>query len=132
VLFQLVQKVAAAYNKKVFGIYQDLYPGIDSDPEWTDLAPQVDAYYKSYGNSIYKIETTWDKFHFQNPKFSIVPTMVGDSMTARKEYLQSGCNDFENGISMPIGFWRPEDIEEYIKQFSPIVYVPRASSGQYD
>ena len=45
-------------------------------------------------------------------------TMAVDSRLRWKNYLETGCNDFHRAkgpVSKPLGFWREEDIWQYIK-----------------
>jgi 3'-phosphoadenosine 5'-phosphosulfate sulfotransferase (PAPS reductase)/FAD synthetase len=41
--------------------------------------------------------------------------MAGDSYLRRLGYLKRGCNSFNGGVSNPLGFWKEEDIWNYIK-----------------
>ncbi|MGL5726213.1 phosphoadenosine phosphosulfate reductase domain-containing protein, partial [Cetobacterium sp.] len=47
----------------------------------------------------------------------ITREMAGESLLRKKEYLKTGCNAFDNNEpkSKPLGFWKEEDIWEYIK-----------------
>ena len=40
--------------------------------------------------------------------------MASDSMVRQMIYLKYGCNNFDGDHSMPLGFWKTEDIWNYI------------------
>ncbi|MGL5985105.1 MAG: phosphoadenosine phosphosulfate reductase family protein [Cetobacterium sp.] len=58
------------------------------------------------------------KYEKETGKRPIVGVMAQESMQRTNDYLKNGCNSFnkEGAISKPLGFWREEDIWEYIKQ----------------
>lgn len=51
---------------------------------------------------------------------AIIGTMADESSGRKRSYLITGCNSFEKGRpqSRPLGFWKEEDIWEYIKEFN--------------
>ena len=56
------------------------------------------------------------KFEKGTGKVAILGTMADESSLRQQSYLQHGCNAFESKrpISTPLGFWRQQDILEYI------------------
>lgn len=56
------------------------------------------------------------KFERETGKVPILGTMADESSLRQQSYLQHGCNAFESKrpISTPLGFWRQQDILEYI------------------
>ena len=56
------------------------------------------------------------KFEKETGKVPILGTMADESNLRQQSYLQHGCNAFESKrpISTPLGFWRQQDILEYI------------------
>lgn len=55
-------------------------------------------------------------FEKETGKVPIIGTMAEESSLRQQSYLQHGCNAFESKrpVSTPIGFWRQQDILEYI------------------
>ena len=47
----------------------------------------------------------------------IMGTMASDSMLREQRYLETGCNNFSKGSSVPLSFWLEDDIWEYIKTY---------------
>ena len=56
------------------------------------------------------------KYEKETGKKAILGTMAEESNLRQQSYLQHGCNAFESKrpISTPLGFWRQQDILEYI------------------
>lgn len=56
------------------------------------------------------------KFEKETGKVPILGTMADESSLRQQSYLQHGCNAFESKrpVSTPLGFWRQQDILEYI------------------
>ena len=56
------------------------------------------------------------KFEKETGKVPIIGTMAEESSLRQQSYLQHGCNAFESKrpVSTPLGFWRQQDILEYI------------------
>ena len=50
-------------------------------------------------------------------KKAIVGTQAEESKMRESAYLQTGCNNFKGGKSNPLGFWRNQDILEYIYKY---------------
>ena len=48
----------------------------------------------------------------------IMGTMACNSQLRQKSYLQTGCNNFSKGSSIPLSFWLDVDIWEYLKVFN--------------
>jgi len=46
-----------------------------------------------------------------------VGTMATDSRQRENAYLKTGCNNFKKGLSMPMSFWKEEDVWNYIKKY---------------
>ena len=56
------------------------------------------------------------KFEKETGRKPIVGTMAAESNLRKKIYLYEGCNSFSGrSMSKPLGFWREDDILEYIK-----------------
>lgn len=51
---------------------------------------------------------------------AIVGVMSSESIGRKRSYLKTGCNSFnsKNPQSKPLGFWKEEDIWQYIKEFN--------------
>ena len=47
-----------------------------------------------------------------------IGTMASDSNQREVSYLNTGCNNFKKGLSMPMAFWLEKDVWEYIKKFN--------------
>lgn len=56
------------------------------------------------------------KFEKETGKVAILGTMAEESSLRQQSYLKHGCNAFESKrpISTPLGFWRQQDVLEYI------------------
>jgi 3'-phosphoadenosine 5'-phosphosulfate sulfotransferase (PAPS reductase)/FAD synthetase len=61
------------------------------------------------------------KYEQETKLHPYIGILAEDSGTRRSLYLKNGCNSFGNGDkkvhSWPLGFWKTEDIWEYIKRF---------------
>ena len=59
------------------------------------------------------------KFEKQTGLHPIVGTMADEGGQRKSAYLRNGCNSFDGArpMSTPLGFWREEDIWEYIHKF---------------
>ena len=55
-----------------------------------------------------------NKFTKESGKKPMMATMASEGGVRRDAYLKTGCNAFNNGKSQPMGFWREEDVFEYI------------------
>lgn len=57
------------------------------------------------------------RYEKENGMKPIIGTMAEESSQRKSTYLKNGCNSFESKreISKPLGFWKEEDIWEYIK-----------------
>lgn len=55
-------------------------------------------------------------YHRQTGKVPFVGTLAEESRVRTQQYLKQGCNGFNNKIptSLPLAFWREQDILEYI------------------
>ena len=51
-------------------------------------------------------------------KKAIIGTQAEESKMRESAYLQTGCNNFKGGKSNPLGFWRSQDILEYIYKYN--------------
>ena len=51
-------------------------------------------------------------------KKPIIGTQAEESKMRESAYLQTGCNNFKGGKSNPLGFWRSQDILEYIYKYN--------------
>ena len=51
-------------------------------------------------------------------KKPIIGTQAEESKMRESAYLQTGCNNFKSGKCQPLGFWRSQDILEYIYKFN--------------
>lgn len=59
------------------------------------------------------------RYEKETKRRAFVGIMASDSRDRETAYLQTGCNSFKkNGNSTPLGFWREEDIWEYIKKYN--------------
>lgn len=47
-----------------------------------------------------------------------IGTMASEGGQRESAYKKTGCNSFENGKSVPIGFWTEKDIWDYIKLYN--------------
>ena len=54
----------------------------------------------------------------QTGKKAIIGTQAEESKMRESAYLQTGCNNFKSGKCQPLGFWRSQDILEYIYKFN--------------
>lgn len=54
------------------------------------------------------------RYEKQSGRHPLIGTMADEGGTREQGYLQTGCNAFKNGKSMPIGFWTEQDILKYI------------------
>lgn len=61
----------------------------------------------------------------QSGKKPILGLMANESTKRKKDYLKTGCNAFEkeNPQSQPMGFWKEQDVLQYLKEFN----IPYAS-----
>lgn len=72
------------------------------------------------------------KYEKETGRKGVVGTMASESSNRLNSYLKTGCNSFESNrpMSRPLGFWREEDIWQYIKnnnlQISEMYTVHRA------
>lgn len=57
------------------------------------------------------------KYEKETGRKPYVGTMVTDSRLRKTSYLKNGCNNFisKRGMSLPLSFWREDDVWEYIK-----------------
>lgn len=57
------------------------------------------------------------KYEKETNRHPIVATMAEESQLRLNSYIKNGCNSFseKRSISRPLGFWREEDIWQYIK-----------------
>ena len=51
-------------------------------------------------------------------KKAIIGTQAEESKMRESAYLQTGCNNFKGRKSNPLGFWRSQDILEYIYKYN--------------
>ena len=54
----------------------------------------------------------------QTSKKPIIGTQAEESKMREGVYLQTGCNNFKGGKCTPLGFWRSQDILEYIYKYN--------------
>lgn len=54
-------------------------------------------------------------FEHQTGLKPFIGTMADEGGQRKSAYKKTGCNAFKTGKSMPLGFWREQDIWEYIK-----------------
>ena len=54
----------------------------------------------------------------QTGKKPIIGTQAEESKMREGVYLQTGCNNFKGGKCTPLGFWRSQDILEYIYKYN--------------
>jgi 3'-phosphoadenosine 5'-phosphosulfate sulfotransferase (PAPS reductase)/FAD synthetase len=55
------------------------------------------------------------RYQKQTGLYPIIGTMASDSNTRQLEYQKFGCNAFDKGKSMPLSFWKEQDILQYIE-----------------
>lgn len=53
----------------------------------------------------------WQKI---NNKYPLVAVMADEGGIRREAYLKTGCNSFTAKVSKPMGFWKEDDVLEYI------------------
>ena len=72
------------------------------------------------------------KFEKQTGLHPIVGTMADEGGQRKSAYLRNGCNSFKGTrpMSTPLGFWKEEDIWDYIHKFK-LLYCPIYDCG-YD
>lgn len=60
------------------------------------------------------------KFEKETGLHPIVGTMADEGGQRLSSYLRNGCNSFESKrpISTPLGFWKEEDVWEYLKKYN--------------
>ena len=65
------------------------------------------------------------EYHNETGLRPIIATMASESALRKKDWLEKGCNAFDNKnpISKPMSFWTEQDILQYLKQFN----IPYAS-----
>lgn len=56
------------------------------------------------------------RYEKETKRKAYVGVMASDSDQRKNSYLLTGCNSFKTGKSQPLGFWKEEDIWEYLKQ----------------
>lgn len=54
------------------------------------------------------------EFQKQSGKVSFIATMADEGLLRQQRYLQTGCNAYNIGKSQPMGFWKEQDVLEYI------------------
>ncbi len=65
------------------------------------------------------------KFEKESGLHPIVGTMADEGGQRKSAYLRNGCNSFSGTrpMSTPLGFWKEEDIWEYIHKFNLLFYL---------
>jgi 3'-phosphoadenosine 5'-phosphosulfate sulfotransferase (PAPS reductase)/FAD synthetase len=58
------------------------------------------------------------KYAKETGRKNIVGTLAADSHRRQTAYLQTGCNNFKSGKSVPLSIWYEQDILAYIKAFN--------------
>lgn len=75
------------------------------------------------------------EFHKKTGKVPFIATMADEGKQREQAYLQTGCNAFKNGKSQPLGFWKEQDILEYIYinniEIAPIYGQVVLEDGKY-
>lgn len=54
------------------------------------------------------------EFNKKSSKVPFVATMADEGQLRQQRYLQTGCNAYNIGKSQPMGFWKEQDVLEYI------------------
>lgn len=54
------------------------------------------------------------KYQKESGRFPILATMADEKGVRENGYLQTGCNAFKQGKSIPMGFWTRQDVLQYI------------------
>ncbi|MGL4801922.1 MAG: phosphoadenosine phosphosulfate reductase family protein [Cetobacterium sp.] len=54
------------------------------------------------------------KFTKESNKKPVMATMAAEGGVRKEAYMKLGCNAFDNGKSQPMGFWKENDVFEYI------------------
>lgn len=59
------------------------------------------------------------KYEKETSRYAFIGKMAAESSKRTQDYLKTGCNAFNNKrpISTPLGFWREQDIWEYLKAY---------------
>jgi 3'-phosphoadenosine 5'-phosphosulfate sulfotransferase (PAPS reductase)/FAD synthetase len=59
-----------------------------------------------------------DRYAKETGRVPIIGTMAAESMLRTQKWLETGCNAFDNKrpVSMPVSFWRDDDIWAYIRE----------------
>ena len=60
-------------------------------------------------------KTPIKEFNKKNKMYGYIGTMADNSHQRTQSYLKTGCNSFSMGKSMPMAFWKEEDVWNYIK-----------------
>lgn len=65
------------------------------------------------------------KFEKRTGLHPIVGTMADEGGQRKSAYLRNGCNSFSGTrpMSTPLGFWKEEDVWEYIHKFNLLFYL---------
>lgn len=60
------------------------------------------------------------KYNKKTGKHPIIGTMASESILRKKDWLEHGCNAFDNKnpIGKPMSFWTDQDVLQYIKNFN--------------
>lgn len=62
------------------------------------------------------------EYEKRTKRHPLIATMADEGGTREQGYLQTGCNAFARGKSMPIGFWTKQDILRYYVEY-PLEYA---------
>lgn len=57
------------------------------------------------------------EFQYETDLKPFIGTMASEGGQRESAYKKTGCNAFKTGKSMPLGFWREQDIWEYIRTY---------------
>ena len=92
-------------SKTMFKVAEKWKPLINSDIEVSDRC----CYYLK--------KEPFKRYNKESGEKPMIATMASDGMERKKQYLQSGCINFEKEVATPLGFWTEQDILQYIKEF---------------
>lgn len=54
------------------------------------------------------------RYQKESGRYPIIATMSDEGGARAQSYLQTGCNAFKQGKSLPVGFWTKQDVLQYI------------------
>ena len=110
-------KNAATRNLYLTGIKRDgtTTTSFKLSKKWHKL---IDAPFKTSDKCCYYMKKApMHKYCKESGNKAFIGTMASDSRARLASYLQTGCNNAKEGVSLPLSFWLEKDIWAYIKEY---------------